>query len=250
MHCIGIDIGSTYTKYCIMDANGIIEELYSEKTPVRQKEYFMQKIQDLRTHYPDAQVISCGYGKRNVSALKNINELTALACGMQYLSPGMDIALDIGGQDTKVIIQNQGALKEFFLNDKCAAGCGMFLINALNLLKMGFKDIELQNGMEPEFMLSSVCAVFAQSEMVELLAQDYHPQVIIRAVVWQILNQAKTLLTKVECDGILLTGGMTKIAGIKSYAERVFGKKVVIPQNAAYLSAIGCAVKYRQCDLL
>ena len=72
--------------------------------------------------YPDAKVTSCGYGKRNVSELKSINELTALAKGFFFVTGKDGIILDIGGQDTKIISQENGKLKKFFINDKCAAG--------------------------------------------------------------------------------------------------------------------------------
>lgn len=242
MYRIGIDIGSTYTKYCIMNSCGEIVGLYSEQTPVRQKEYFEKKRNELKISYPEAKIISCGYGRRNFSAAKSINELTALAAGVHRQNPFGKIVLDIGGQDTKVICQTGGVLKEFFINDKCAAGCGMFLANTLNMLQMKFEDIDLTSAKPPEIRLSSVCAVFAQSEIVELVAADVEPERIVQAVVWQILTQAKVLLGKVADGDVVLSGGLTQIKGIGEFAEQVFGRKVVVLEQGAYLAAIGCAV--------
>lgn len=242
MYHIGIDIGSTYTKYCIVDSNKRIQDTYCERTPIRQKEYFEEKRHILSNEYFDAQVISCGYGKKNVMAVRNVSELSALARGSYYMMPEQNIVLDIGGQDTKIIIHESGKLKGFFVNEKCAAGCGMFLMNILNLLKMSFSDIDLSEIERPEISLSSVCAVFAQSEIIELLAADCPPKTILQAVVWQILIQAKMLLSKVKCNQIVLSGGMTQISGISSYAERALGCRVLIPTRAAYLSALGCAI--------
>lgn len=180
--------------------------------------------------------------EKNIGAFKNVSELTALACGGNYVVPGKRAILDIGGQDTKLIIQSGGKLKGFFVNDKCAAGCGMFLANTLNLLKRDFGNIDLGNVKEPSVKLSSVCAVFAQSEIVRLLSEDYPPEIIVQAVIWQILQQAGNLLTKADSMEIVLAGGLAQLKGIGQYAENIFQQKVIIPQHGKYLSAIGCAM--------
>jgi len=143
MYRIGIDVGSTYTKYCIMKEADIME-LFSEKTPVRQKWYFEEKLAMFNTMYPDAIITSCGYGKKNIDGLNKINELSALAKGCNFILGEDCVILDIGGQDTKVIIQKEGRLKEFFLNDKCAAGSGMFVSNILGILDFSFYDLDLE----------------------------------------------------------------------------------------------------------
>ena len=242
MYRIGVDIGSTYTKYCVMDINMNIIEAFSEKTPVRQKEYFEQKKKELLKKYKEAEFVSCGYGRKNIMSVRNVNELTALAAGAEFVCPGNELILDIGGQDTKIIKQEGGKLKEFFLNDKCAAGCGMFLSNTLHLLGKDFSEIDLRDKGKPEFTLSSVCAVFAQSEIVELLAEDTLEENIIHAVVWQILTQAGALLGKVDKLPIILSGGLTGIQGIEELAGQVFQREVFVAPYGVYLSAIGCAV--------
>ena len=243
MYRIGVDIGSTYTKYCVMAEEKHIVDVFSEKTPVKQKEYFEKKRDEFMEKYPGAEFVSCGYGRKNIDSIKNINELTALAAGVEFQCPGAEWVLDIGGQDTKIIRQREGKLKEFFTNDKCAAGCGMFLSNTLSLLQMDLSEIDLRGKKKPDIALSSVCAVFAQSEIVELMAQDVPAETIVNAVVWQILTQAKALLGKTACLGLALSGGLTRIKGIEELAENNFQKKVYIPQRAPFLSAIGCAVK-------
>ena len=171
MYCIGIDVGSTFTKYCVM-ADRNIDFLFMERTPIRQREYFKEKLASFMEEYPDAKVTSCGYGKRNVSELKSINELTALAKGFFFVTGKDGIILDIGGQDTKIISQENGKLKKFFINDKCAAGSGMFLSNILDMIGIKFQDIDLRLKSGTPISLSSTCAVFAQSEIVELIANN------------------------------------------------------------------------------
>lgn len=241
MSSIGIDIGSTYTKYCVLEEGGIVS-LSSERTPIRQKEYFEKKTAELETMYPGSAIVTCGYGRHNAAAMRSVSELVALAEGAGRVAPGYDVVLDIGGQDTKIIVCGEGKLKEFFVNDKCAAGCGMFVVNSLNLLQMDFEDISLAGSKQPSIKLSSTCAVFAQSEITELIAGNAEPDEIMKAVIWQILVQSKALLGKVNCRRLLFTGGLSQIPGIEDYASSVLGIPVTIPEQSLYLSAIGAAI--------
>ena len=242
MYSVGVDIGSTYTKYCVMNGEKI-EKLFCEKTPVRQKEYFENKASEFLSEYPNANIVSCGYGRGNISSVKRINELTALARGVGYVCPECELVLDIGGQDTKIIRQKNGQLKEFFVNDKCAAGSGIFLSNVLNMLGEDFDAIDLTGAKEPEIRLSSVCAVFAQSEIVEVIAKSSPESAeIINSVIWQILKKSEPLLDKVEGDELLLSGGLSEIRGIESFASLALGKKVATVPDSRFFSAIGAAI--------
>ncbi len=241
MYRIGIDVGSTYTKYCVME-DGEIADLFSEKTPIRQREYFEEKVSELYRLYPKAEIISCGYGKANVDEIHNINELTALAKGA-FLSIRDDgIVLDIGGQDTKIILQEKGQLKEFFVNDKCAAGSGMFLTSVLEMIDVRFEEIDLSKTPCSNTYLSSACAVFAQSEIVELIADNKVEEEIISAVISQILIKAKPLLGKIRKGSVLLSGGISQVKGIVGVAEGIFGTECLSIKNGQYLSAIGCCL--------
>ena len=242
MYSVGVDIGSTYTKYCVMN-DGKIEKLFCEKTPVRQREYFENKVRELLFEYPSAKIVSCGYGRGNISSLKRINELTALARGVGYVCPEHELVLDIGGQDTKIIRQKSGQLKEFFVNDKCAAGSGIFLSNVLNMLGEDFDSIDLTGAKEPEIRLSSVCAVFAQSEIVEIIAKSSPESAeIINSVIWQMLKKSEPLLDKAIGEELLLSGGLSQLKGISDFADLVFNKKVSTSPDGRFFSAIGAAI--------
>lgn len=242
MYRIGIDVGSTYTKFCVASERGELREAYAEKTPVEQKQYFQEKCAHLKETYPDSVLVSCGYGKKNIPALQRMNELTALARGAFFAAPDIELVLDIGGQDTKVISQREGKLKGFFMNDKCAAGSGMFFENTRKLLGIAMGDIDLTGQGRPAIALSSVCAVFAQSEIVELIADNYSGKDILYAVIWQILVKARPLLDKGKEGPVLLSGGMTQIKGMESYAELALERRCRIVENSLYLSAIGCTL--------
>lgn len=242
MYRIGIDIGSTRIKYVVIDEENIINLCYSEKTPVRQKEYFDRKVEELSSEYGDCSIFSCGYGKANIRSIKQVNELKALAIGTYSICKKDAYVLDIGGQDTKLIVEQEGKLKKFFLNDQCAAGCGQFLINILNLIEIPFDSLNIEGLKEPDKKLSSVCAVFAQTEIISLIAAGISERDIIWKVIWQILIQAKKLIEKVPCNEIILSGGLSQIPGIDMMAEKALEVKVIIPKYSVYLSAIGCAL--------
>lgn len=242
MYKIGIDVGSTYTKYCVIKDQNEIVELSSEKTPIRQKDYFEAKIFELKAKYADSSIVSCGYGRKNVSSVNNINELIALAKGVDFVDGNQSTILDIGGQDTKIIRQKGGNLEEFFINDKCAAGSGLFLSNVCNLLNVDILELTPINPNKIEINLSSVCAVFAQSEIVELISNNVDERVIVSAVLKHIFLQAKKLLSKIECDSVMVTGGLSTIKGIDVLASQVLDKRCFVPHYSNFLSAIGCAL--------
>ena len=246
MVSIGIDVGSAYTKYCVLEDNRIAE-LVSEKTAVRQQEYLAEKLKALEARWPGARIVSCGYGKANVHGLKNVNELSALAEGVFRAAGKSCAALDIGGQDTKIIVQENGRLKEFFLNDKCAAGSGMFLSSALEMVGRTFGEIDLTGKAEtPPLKLSATCAVFAQSEIVGMIAENKTETEILTAVLAQILVKAKPLLNKITADRIFLTGGLSRIPGIRAFAQRILQIPCETAENGPYLAALGCAVKAQE----
>lgn len=243
MYGIGIDVGSTFTKYCVMSDDFEVIECFTEKTPIKQNQYFEERIKSIKSKYEDAVIVSCGYGKGNVNSLKKINELTALAVGANYVRPDLNVILDIGGQDTKIVTQKNGKLTNFFVNDKCAAGSGQFLINALRQLGLLFEDIDLTCTYEKNITLSSTCAVFAQSEIVELIAANVEEKDIIRAVLTQIFTQAKFLIKKIQSNKILISGGLSQIPGIDIYAQEVLGIECYSVNRGGYLASIGCALQ-------
>lgn len=242
MAYLGIDAGSTYTKYCVLNQNAEIMALEKCRTRVRHDKSADGIIEGLRSEHPEMIVFSCGYGRNNVVADKTVSELIALAKGLHYAAPAVRAALDIGGQDTKAVSVDGGKLKRFYMNDKCAAGSGLFLLNTLNMLEMSLDRVEVSSYNAVPF-LSSTCAVFAQTEIVNLMAEGAAKDDIINAVLFTILSQANTLLNRLEpAPETALTGGFTNILGIDGLFYDKFGIRLVIPKHGDYLSAIGCAL--------
>ena len=241
MYQIGIDVGSTYTKYCVV-RDGEILELFDEKTPIRQKEHFDNRIEKLKEQYPGAEFVSCGYGKANVDGIQKINELTALAKGAFFCTKKDCTILDIGGQDTKIVTQEKGKLKEFFVNDKCASGSGMFLTSVLDMIGIDFKTIDLTRVIDKRISLSSTCAVFAQSEIVGLIADNRTEEEILVSVMSQILIKAKPLLGKIQRKEIMISGGLSSIRGIDEFGSKILEYSCRVAEKGNYYAAIGCAI--------
>ena len=241
MYRIGIDVGSTFTKYCVMQDEKILT-LFCEKTPIRQQAYFDEKKVELCDLYPGAEIVSCGYGKANVKGIKRINELTALAEGAYFCTRENGAILDIGGQDTKIILQEKGKLKGFFVNDKCAAGSGMFLSSVLDMIGVSFECIDMTKIIDVPMNLSSTCAVFAQSEIVELIAENRTEEEILAAVMSQILIKTKPLIGKIQERKIMLSGGLSRIPGMESFASKILEVDCWLNDKGCFFSAIGCSV--------
>ena len=237
---LGFDIGSTFTKLCVMSDTREIISLITFPTPVAQKEYFKNYISNITKQYTVQSIVSCGYGKENVEAEKSISELTALAKGMGMLFPNIHTVLDIGGQDCKVVQCDEGKLKRFFMNDKCAAGSGLFLQNALRILDMSFDELELNT--DTVTPLSTVCAVFAQTEIIRRISNGASKSDLSNSVIYSILKQAAGLVYKVKHEKtIAFTGGIAIVPGADRHLANILGCDIFVPENCTYLSAIGCA---------
>ena len=191
MVVLGMDLGSTSTKYVVMDENQI---LYKHRYPTgwssKEAADFVKK--DLKEHGFDPEICKCvstGYGRMNVPyADKKVTEITCHAKGAEYLFQRTDAAIiDIGGQDTKVIVLEDGMVRDFVMNDKCSAGTGRFLevmANAMGYDPASLCELAKQG---KDVKISSMCTVFAESEVIGLAGAGRR---ILPMVLWS-LSQKK-----------------------------------------------------------
>ncbi len=183
MLTMGIDSGSAMTKAVLFDGQEIVNFRMepSGSTPGR---VIHRLYEELRT--PDtAFVVATGYGRALLpEADKSITEITCHGAGAAFLCPGCDTVIDIGGQDSKVILLDPsgGQVKDFLMNDKCAAGTGRFLEMTMSRVGSDITSIDtFVEGAEP-VTINSMCAVFAESEIIGLLAQETPPGSIASGV--------------------------------------------------------------------
>jgi predicted CoA-substrate-specific enzyme activase len=236
---VGLDVGSTFTKVCLLTEKKKILKLDIFPSPPDQKTYFCRYLTRLRGSYNIISIVSCGYGRLNCGSDKQISELSALARGLFTVCPDVCTVLDIGGQDTKALRCENGKVKQFILNDQCAAGSGLFLQNALRILEIDFTELKVTDlSAEP---LTTVCAVFAQTEIIRAIAAGKNRWELAQSILKTIVKQAVGLLKQIDSkDTFVITGGLATIPGIDKVFEKLTNQKAITPKHSQFLACIGC----------
>jgi predicted CoA-substrate-specific enzyme activase len=236
----GIDIGSTYTKTVLLDQARTVRA-----TAIRRSGYkpalaaagvFEDLLANAGVDTADVTyVATTGYGRYMVPFRHTqITELTCHAVATGYHFPSVRTILDIGGQDIKAIrIDERGRVRAFRLNDKCAAGTGAFLEKTARYLGLGTADIgpyALRATKPVE--ISSVCAVFAESEVINHLAGGIAPEDIMEGAIIALGGRAVQLMKRVGLEGdYALAGGMTNNAAMIAALEGKVGARLNLPPN-------------------
>lgn len=245
MYSIGIDSGSVATKGVLFNGDIIKKEILPTGWNPKETSEKMLSIllKDLEKD-KIRSIVGTGYGRVSMEFVdKNITEITCHAYGAKYLKESIDTVLDIGGQDSKVIaLSSRGKVKKFLMNDKCAAGTGVFLQETMTKLGLSVKDIDSFDEPDEKIAISNMCAVFASSEIVSLLAKGASKNQIVYAIVDSISDRAVNLIDKVNTSGeILFTGGLSKSELIRSAIEKKIKRKVYSLDESQYAGAIGAA---------
>jgi len=191
-------------------------------------------------------VAATGFGRYGVSFRDiQVTEITTAARGAHFVIPETRAILDIGGQCTRAIgVTDTGRVKIFKSNDKCAAGSGMFIQRAAKYLEVKLEEVgELSLKATHPQPISSVCAVLAESEIINHVSAGITVQDILRGIHESLADRAGALLKRVEMkDQLTLIGGVARQAGIaKALADRL-KVKVNIPQDCDFICALGAAL--------
>ncbi len=190
--------------------------------------------------------VTTGYGRENISfGNSSVTEITCHAKGAHYLDPLARTVIDIGGQDSKAIrIDENGSVLSFVMNDKCAAGTGRFLDMMARTMELTLDEMgELGLHWKNDVVISNMCTVFAESEVVSLVAQDTPPADIIHGLNNSVAGKTVSLVKRLGGEkGYIMTGGVAKNKGIVEALEEKLGEKVFISENAQLCGAIGAAL--------
>ena len=215
MYSVGIDSGSVATKAVLFDGEKVVKKIIiptgwsPKKTSKQAYDMLTENINKEKIK----RVIGTGYGRVSMDFVdKTVTEITCHTRGIFFLNNNIRTILDIGGQDSKVInIDENGNVVNFIMNDKCAAGTGKFLEVTSNKLGSDIENIDdLAENAEPE-NISSMCTVFAESEIVSLLAQDIPKERIAAGILKSIANKGVSMLNKGNLeDTIAFTGGLAQ----------------------------------------
>ena len=241
---MGIDSGSAMTKAVLFDGQEIVDFRMepSGSTPGR---VIHRLYEELRT--PDtAFVVATGYGRALLpEADKSITEITCHGAGAAFLCPGCDTVIDIGGQDSKVInLDETGHVSGFMMNDKCAAGTGRFLEMMARTLELDMEEMS-RRGLtwEKELTISSMCTVFAESEVISLIADNHTDSDIIHGLNQSIAGKTAAMAARAKGQPpYMMTGGVARNRGVVQALEEKLGAKLFISENPDLCGALGAAL--------
>ena len=234
LNVVGIDIGSTYTKAIALDSERRVVGTAVRRTGFKLGQAAEAVFEDLlKNSGLDRSAITyvgaTGYGRYTVPFRHaQITELTAHAQAAVHLFPGTRTILDIGGQDIKAIkVDAQGRVRASRLNDKCAAGTGAFLEKTARYLGLTTEDIGpyAMRSTAPK-AISSVCAVFAESEVINHLSNGIPAEDIMMGAMVSLGGRAIQLMRRIGLEpGYMLTGGMTRNVAMVTALEKSLGEK-------------------------
>ena len=245
-YAIGIDIGSTCAKTVVLDAEKRILERILLPTGWSSVETAEKLKERLAPWLPDAVAVATDYGRACVPfADRSVTEITCHGKGAAFLYGGPALTvIDIGGQDTKIIRLENGLVSDFLMNDKCSAGTGRFLevmANTLGLRLEALCELAAQGG---GVSISSMCTVFAESEVISLIGRGEQRENIAFAVVDSIVTKVTSQVSRLLQAGgaVCLTGGLCELPYLRQALEKKLGREVSTSPDGRYAGAIGAAL--------
>ncbi len=193
-----------------------------------------------------ARIVSTGYGRNSVSfADKTATEILCHAIGAHFLNPDIRGVIDVGGQDSKAILINaNGQMDNFAMNDKCAAGTGRFLEVMANALEIPLNELDdYDRAARKPVQISSICTVFAESEVISMIAQQEKRENIIAGIHDSAAARVAILASKIKlAPPVMMTGGVAKNRGMVRALENRLGFQLTCGDYAQENGAIGAAV--------
>ncbi|MCH4886372.1 hypothetical protein EZV73_02275 [Acidaminobacter sp. JC074] len=242
MYSIGIDSGSSTTKGVLFDGEKIIERVLVSTGPNPRRT--IKEVHE-KLYRENAFTVTTGYGRALLEdADKQVTEITCHGKGAAYLSNDISVIVDIGGQDSKVILLDEDDnIKDFLMNDKCAAGTGRFVEVIMRILHEDLCDLDDYVVGAETIKISSMCTVFAESEVVSLLAEDVPGPNIAMGVIHSISNRTSNLAKRLPLGGrVFFSGGLARVEHVRKALEEALHLEVVTHEDAQLVGAIGAAV--------
>ncbi len=239
---LGIDCGSTTVKG-VLFADGAVQRSILLPTGARPQQR-MREIYD-ELHTPEVRrTVTTGYGRQLLpEADRRVTEITCHARGAVFLGGGAIGGLvDIGGQDSKaVLLDGRGSVSDFLMNDKCAAGTGRFIEMMCRILECSGEELDTFSGEPVE--ITSMCTVFAESEIISLLAQGVARERIALGVVQSICRRTATFALRLPMQGsVFFSGGLARFEVFRRGLEEAMRMPVVTHAHSQLCGAIGAAI--------
>jgi len=243
MRVAGIDIGSRTIELVVLNKREIIKigQADSGFDPMTQAKEMLDGVDH-------DHIMATGYGRHLFELsfdASTVTEIKAYAVGARFLFPEVRTILDIGGQDSKAIaINDDGKVIKFEMNDRCAAGTGKFLeimAQALGYSLDQFGDESLKA--EKEIQISSMCTVFAESEVTSLVAKGEARQDIALGLHRSVVKRAAGMMKRVSIkEPVLFAGGVARNPCIRRLLEEALDRDILVPENPQMVGALGAAL--------
>ena len=251
----GIDSGSTSTNAVVIDESGNIVASVVVRTGAKAGESAERAYREVieragLTEADIARTVSTGYGRVSIPfADENVTEISCHGRGARYFNPRVRTILDIGGQDSKAIHVNAaGEVTDFAMNDKCAAGTGRFLEMIARSLEMSLDELgPAALSSKKRLEITSMCSVFAESEVISLIANNEEKSDIAAGVCRAVAGKSHSLMRRVGLEGaFMMTGGVAKNPGVVHAVEELIGEKLYICPEPEIVGATGAALLARE----
>jgi len=250
-YLLGVDLGSRSTKCVIIDRNckflsGLCRT--SDTDPDKLVNTMIgELLTQLNIKREDIKyIVSTGYGRESlICSDKKITEITCHGAGANHFFPGTGTVIDIGGQDSKIIsINEKGKPFDFVMNDKCAAGTGKFIEMMSRTLNVPLEDLaEYDERAKKNISINSICTVFAESEVISLMAEKESKENIIRGLHRGVAERTLGLVERVGMrPEVTMTGGVARNRGVVRAIERSLNIKLNVPEEPELTGAFGAAI--------
>ena len=255
MHYIGIDIGSTCAKLAVLNEQRELILRSVQPTgwsSVDTAESIRRKLAAEGIDVEQSRCVATGYGRISVPyADKMVTEITCHARGAMWIYRVNDIVvIDIGGQDTKIIRVEDGRVKDFVMNDKCSAGTGRFLEVMANTMALRPDEVCELARKGGGTVISSMCTVFAESEVISLIGRGEKKENIAYAVVESIVNKVVSQSSRlnVRDEPVCLTGGLCECGYLRESLSEKLNSSVQASPDGRFAGAVGAALSAMRRD--
>ena len=250
MPVAGVDIGSLSTEVVILDKRAMLAAIIiptGANSRLAAEKAMKMALEESGLSRDDLQyIVATGYGRGSAPfADKKVTEISCHGKGAFYLNPEVRTVIDIGGQDSKVIrLDSQGKVVDFVMNEKCAAGTGRFLEVMAHALEI---DLEEMSRPAPPTVnvahISSMCTVFAESEVVSLIAEGHPREEIIKGIIYSVVERTVSMARRVGVEEkLMMTGGVAKNTALREALGESLGFKVLVPDEPQAVGALGAAL--------
>ncbi len=250
MKTAGLDIGSITAKAAVVENGQLLGALvdftgYNAESAGRQ--VFDRLLSQLGLEASDVErIVSTGYGRESVKfADRAITEILCHGAGAFHFNPEIRTVIDIGGQDSKALVLDaSGKVRNFVMNDKCAAGTGRFLEVMARALQVEMDDLgPMSLSADVPSKISNICTVFAESEVISLIAKGESRKNIIAGIHDAIASRVSALAHRIGVEKpVMMTGGVAKNIGVVKALEERLAAPIQVLDTAQVNGAIGAAV--------